>query len=248
MGTQVVPLVSMSNATDPEFWMEQGWKGALCTVALAALLFAVYKGKVKFVVVTRRNEKGAREIFSVPVWPVFRGAHLHIDGIFGVRKAPTVPVPIALRQNILIDRKFKMEYLGTAYVRVSRKWKALKQAIYSTLDTDKKDLENKMRDEQSRSTILGGTRRILTNQWDVDVLTKETLNELCAAELLDELGSEVVKLVNEEYTFAGLHVLPGVGETSAAEREAAAQMAAAMLNGEGVPRPRLVPAPADDAG
>ena len=243
MGTQVVPLVSMSNATDPEFWMEQGWKGALCTVALAALLFAVYKGKVKFVVVSRRNEKGIRELFGMPVWPVYRGAHLHIDGISSVRKAPIVPVPIELRQNILIDRK----YTGTAFVQVSRRRKALKQAIYSTLDTDKKDLENEMRDKQSRSIILGGTRRILTNEWDVDVLTKESLNELCATELHDELGSELVKLVNEEYTFAGLHVLPGVGEATAVEREAAAQLAAAMQSG-GVPRPHLVPAPADDAG
>lgn len=247
MTTQVVPLVSMKNATDPNFWVQLGWKGAICTIALAALFFAVYKGKVKFVIVARRNEKGARELFGMPVWPVFRGAHLHIDGIFSVRKAPTVPVPIELRQYILIDKRYKMEYLGTAFVQVSKKWKALKQAIYSTLDTDKKDLENEMRDKQSRSILLGGTRSILTNQWDVDVLTKEQLNELCARELLDELGSELVKLVNEEYTFAGLHVLPGMGEVGATDEEAAARFAAAALQG-GASKPHLVPPLADDAG
>lgn len=247
MTTQVVPLVSMKDATDPNFWIELGWKGALCTIALAALIFAVYKGKVKFVIVARRNEKGARELCGMPVWPVFRGAHLHIDGIFSVRKAPTVPVPIVLRQNILIDKKYKMEYVGTAFVRVSKKWKALKQAIYSTLDTDKKDLENEMRDKQSRSILLGGTRRILTNQWDVDILTTEKLSDHCAMKLLDELGSELVDLVNEEYTFAGFHVAPLAGTPGASEDDVAPEVAAAALAGGGF-KPYIVSSPADDAG
>lgn len=244
MIAQVVPLVSLSDLSDPEYWMEKGWKGALFTLALTVLLFAIYKGKVKFLVVARRNEKGVREILGMPVWSVFRGAHLHIDGIFAVRKAPTMPVPLMLRQNVLIDKKIKMEYNGTAYVQVDRSLKALKQAIYSTLDTDKKDLENEMRDAQSRSIILGGTRRILTDQWDVDVLTKEKLNELCAAELFDELGSRLVKLVNEEYTFAGMHYLPVVEGVEVLDENDPARIAAAF---GGSTRPRLVQSPPDDA-
>lgn len=246
MITQVVPLVSMSNYTDPDFWVALGWKGAICTVVLAGLIFAVYKGKIKFVVVGR-NEKGVREIFGVPVWPVFRAAHLHVDGIFGVRKAPTVPVPIELRQNILVRKTTKMEYVGTAFVQVGTDWKDLKQAIYSTLDTDKKDLENEMRDKQSRSILLGGSRTILTMDGEVESLTLEKLNGICASDLLSELGSKLVKLVNEEFTPVGMHILTPIGDTNT-HVDVTTQAALAAQENGAIPRPTLVPPLADDAG
>lgn len=216
MIAQVVPMgISMSNATDMNFWISLGWKGALSTIALAALLFAVYKGKIKFVVVARRNEKGVRELFGQPVWPVFRGAHLHIDGLSAVRKTVTVPVPIPLRQNVLGAEERKHDYVGTAMVQVDKRFTHLKTAIYSTLDTDKKDVENEMRDKQSRSILLVGTKKILTGKANDDDLTRQSLIRVMHPDqdltieqlLLDRLGSTLVELNNEEFTYSDMQVL-----------------------------------------
>jgi len=225
----VKPVIVQAAAYDPflrfDTFVAMGWYNIVWIVCILALFMAVKQGKVKFVVIGK-NEKGARELFGMPVWPVFRGAHLYVAGILGVRKAPIVPVPIELRQKVLIDQKVKMEYVGTAFVQVLREWKYLKLAIYSTLDNDTKDLENEMRDKQSASNLRNGVRRILTNQWNVDVLTLEGLNALCATELLEELGSQLVKLNNEEYTFDGMHVAP-IGDGSAIDPATAASAALA---------------------
>jgi len=210
-------VIEQAAAYDPflrfDTFVAMGWYNIVWIVCILALFMAVKQGKVKFVVIGK-NEKGARELFGMPVWPVFRGAHLYVAGILGVRKAPIVPVPIELRQKVLIDQKVKMEYVGTAFVQVLREWKYLKLAIYSTLDNDTKDLENEMRDKQSASNLRNGVRRILTNQWNVD------------AELLEELGSQLVKLNNEEYTFDGMHVAP-IGDGSAIDPATAASAALA---------------------
>lgn len=247
MIAQVVPMgISMSNATDMNFWISLGWKGALSTIALAALLFAIYKGKIKFVVVARRNEKGVRELFGMPAWPVYRGAHLHVDGLSAVRKTVTVPVPIDLRQNVLGHEKRKMDYVGTAMVQVNRQFKHLKQAIYSTLDTDKKDVENEMRDKQSRSILLVGTKALLSGMEDDRGLTRRSLIEVLHPDeersigslLLDRLGSELVELNNEEYTYSDFQVMANSVEGKAipaAALGATMQPHLASVDGVGLP-------------
>lgn len=246
MIAQVVPMVNMSNATDPNFWISLGWKGAAGTLALLAIGFAVYRGKIKFVVIARRNEKGVREICGMPAWPVYRGAHLHIDGLAAVRKTVTVPVPIPLKQNVLGEEERKRDYVGTAMVQVDKRFKHLKTAIYSTLDTDKKDVENEMRDKQSRSILLVGTKKILTGQASDDGLTRLTLLSVMHPDqqltiehlLLERLGSRLVELNNEEYTYSDFQVMANSVEGKvipAAALGATMQPHLASVDGVGLP-------------
>lgn len=85
MITQVVPFLTQADMFDPQTYKELGFKGAAFAISLMLLVFCIIKGHVT-IISCGPNEGGIREFFGITLWKVGPGPHLHIAGLFAIRK------------------------------------------------------------------------------------------------------------------------------------------------------------------
>ena len=190
MNAQVAPFVSMTNATDPQFWADQGWKGALITLTLLVIGLALWKGKIGFAPVAP-SEAGIREFCGLKLWRVGPGLHPDVDGVWKVRKTSVA------RIRLRLDGEFGFGFLTwqygvTIYLQVEDTRAALIAQLYTAQDLNRDNMENSEAVEQATDILLANLRELLES----GVATTEVpmrLQDDAREELLDDYGYKIVK-------------------------------------------------------
>lgn len=190
MNAQVVPFVSMSNATDPQFWVEQGWKGALLTVILLVVGLTVWKGKLGFVSIGP-SEAGIRELCGKVLWRVGPGLHPDAEGIWKVRKTSVARIKIRLDDEYG-HGNLTWQYGVTVWLKVADTKAALIAQIYTAQDLNRENMENSEAVEQATDLLMGNLRELLEEGVTSTNLMKH-LKKASKKELLVDYGYLVVK-------------------------------------------------------
>lgn len=183
-----------------------GWANLLWVVFMLFIGLMFKTGKIGFETI-RRGERGLRELFGVPAWPVYHGAHFFIKGVLGVSKASIIPTDIALKTRAQLRDKTVIEVEARVRVQIRKDRRSLKKAIYSFEDEDRTDLENAARSRTTKSLLHDGIRRVLTDAEGVSVLTEESLRAHCAEELDDKMASTLERLYIEHLTPVDAQIL-----------------------------------------
>lgn len=190
MNAQVVPFVSMSNATDPQFWGEQGWKGALLTIILLVVGLAIWKGKIGFVSIGP-SEAGIRELCGKVLWRVGPGLHPDAEGIWKVRKTSVARTKIRL-DNESGHGNLTWQYGVTVWLKVADTKQALIAQIYTAQDLNRENMENSEAVEQATDLLTGNLRGLLEGGVTATSLMKR-LKKVSKKELLADYGYLIVK-------------------------------------------------------
>lgn len=197
MIAQVAPLISMSNATDVYYWIDLGWKGALGTIALVAVLFAVYKGKVGFVSIGP-SEAGIREFCGFRLYRVGPGLHPDIEGVWKVRKASVARIRIKVEEEFKTGDEQSLssltwQYAVTVLLKVADTKEALTAQIYTASDTKRENMQNSEAEEQATDMLMRAVRVMLEGEPSADFVEKY-LQSVVKDELLEDYGYEIVRV------------------------------------------------------
>lgn len=190
MNAQVAPFVSMSNATDPQFWADQGWKGALITLALLVIGLAVWRGKIGFVSIGP-SEAGIREFCGIQLWRVGPGLHPDVEGVWKIRKTSVARIRIRL-DNEYSFASITWQYGVTVYLRVADTKAALIAQLYTAQDLNRDNMENSEAVEQVTDILMGNLRELLEGGITATGIPSY-LQDVSKQELLDEYGYNIVK-------------------------------------------------------
>lgn len=199
MISQVVPFASMgvSSLADPHFWAEQGWKGALITVLLVAILFSLYKGKIG-IASFGPSEAGMRELLGIKLYRIGPGPHLDIEGFWKARKTSIAIQQIDLAGEISVDGYTK-QYTCAVHLHVQDSKEALVAQMYRAQDLNRENMENSEANKQATAVLKRNFREILEQGTTAsDAETK--LEAVCHKELREKYGYEIDLVLVTELT------------------------------------------------
>lgn len=191
MTAQVAPLVSMSNATDYNYWVAQGPKGAVITLILLIIGFAAFKGKIGFVSIGP-SEAGIREFCGSRLWRVGPGLHPDIEGVWKVRKTSVARIMIRLDDDIFFET-LTWQYGVTVFLKVSDTKAALIAQIYTAQDLNRENMENSQAVDQVTDILMGDLRGLLEKDLSSEKIPSD-LTEKSERELLREYGYKIEKV------------------------------------------------------
>lgn len=163
MTLQVVPLLSQADMFDINTYKELGWRGAIFAIGLLLGVFCVVKGHIK-IVGCGPNEGGIREFFGYTLWKVGPGAHLHIAGIFPVRKVSFASEQIDLVSSVTTcveTVRFTYDYAIDVNLRVRNDKESIRLRVYSAADTNRGNMENEEALRQAGSLVSDLLREII---------------------------------------------------------------------------------------
>lgn len=192
MGTQVAPLVSLSNATDYNYWVAQGWKGALITLVLLTIGLAIWKGKIGFVSIGP-SEAGIREFCGFRWWRVGPGLHPDIEGIWKVRKTSVARIMVRIDDEVGIGT-LTWQYGVTVYLQVADTKTALIAQIYTAQDLNRENMENSEAVEQATDVLTDDILGLLEEGGIKRSQLKKRLKRASKRELLCDYGYNIVKV------------------------------------------------------
>jgi len=182
----------MNNATDPQFWMEQGWKGALFTLLLLTIGLAVWKGKIGFVSIGP-SEAGIREFCGIRLWRVGPGLHPDIEGIWKIRKTSVARIKVRIDEEVGIGR-LTWQYGVTVYLQVANTKTALIAQIYTAQDLNRENMENSEAVEQATDVLTDDLLELLESSGVTRPELKKKLKKASRQELLRDYGYDIVKI------------------------------------------------------
>ena len=191
MMTQVVPMLTLSNATDPNFWAEQGWKGALITIALLAIGLAVWKDKIGLISIGP-SEAGIREFCGVRLWRVGPGLHPNVEGLWKVRMTSVARIKVRINEEVGIG-KLTWSYGLTVWLKVADTKAALLAQIYTAQDLNRENMENSEAVEQATDDLTDAILDLLETGTTREKLGKKLI-KASRDELLTDYGYEIVKV------------------------------------------------------
>jgi|GEM_PF-1215143 len=191
MTQQVVPLISMSNATDYTYWAELGVKGALITATLIVIGLSIWRGKIGFVSIGP-SEAGIREFCGCRLYRVGPGLHPDVEGIWKVRKTSVARIKVRIDDEVGIGT-LTWQYGVTVWLKVADTKEALLAQIYTAQDLNRANMENSEAVEQATDDLNDGILDLLETGMSRDRLKKK-LKRSCREELMTDYGYEIVKI------------------------------------------------------
>lgn len=199
MISQVVPFASMGvgSLADPRFWAEQGWKGALITVLLVAVLFSLYKGKIG-IASFGPSEAGMREFLGIKLYRIGPGPHLDIEGFWKARKTSVAIQQVDLAGEIAVGGYTK-QYTAAVHIHVQDSKQALIAHMYRAQDLNRENMENSEALKQA-TAILKRNFRMILEQGLAPVYAEEQLEAVCHKELREKYGYEIDQVLITELT------------------------------------------------
>lgn len=199
MISQVAPFVSMGvgSLADPNFWAEQGWKGALITVFLVAILFSLYKGKIG-IASFGPSEAGMRELLGIKLYRIGPGPHLDIEGFWKARKTSIAIQQIDLSGEFTVNGYTK-QYTAAVHIHVQDSKQALVAHMYRAQDLNRENMENSEALKQATAILKRNFRTIL-EQDIAPVCAEEQLEAACHKELREKYGYEIDQVLVTELT------------------------------------------------
>lgn len=198
MVIQVVPMgATVDRFLDFNSVSQMGWQNIAWVVGVLTVLMLVKFGKMGGRIF-RPMEFGLRECMGFILWPVGPGVHPFISGLWDTSKTSGTAVRVVMSRRVIRPGGDVYLYVITVFVTVVKKRKLLKAAIYSTIDEDKKDLENNERISQIRTDLEGVVRLVLEADKDPNCITKELLVARYGDNLAEEYGSVIHKVSVQE--------------------------------------------------
>lgn len=197
MNSQVALYVSLSNASDPNYWLEQGWKGAIATILLLAVFFSIYKGAIGIVSIGP-SEAGVRELFGVRLWRIGPGPHLNIEGFWKARKTSLAVIEVSLSGEYPLTNYTK-QYTCEVWLRVQDTKEALFAHMYRAQDLNRDNMENSEAVKQATSLLKRNLRVILEEGYSASQ-AEQQLEYVTHKQLLEEYGYEIVEVLLTEIT------------------------------------------------
>jgi len=210
---QLVPFsLTQADMFDIQTYKDLGFKGVLFAIGLLLFVFCVAKGHIK-IVGCGPNEGGYREFFGITLWKVGSGPHLHIAGIFPVRKVSFASEQVNLVSSVareVGDIRFTYDYAIDVNLQIRNDKESIRQHVYGAADTNRGDTENREAKRQAGSLAADLIREIIEERPvanEIEGALKELWRRVEAEESFDSDRStygygiksvNVVKLVERE--------------------------------------------------
>lgn len=193
MTAQVVPFLTQADMFDLQTYKELGFKGVIFAFSLLILVFCVVKGYIK-ITGCGPNEGGIREFFGITLWKVGPGAHLHIAGIFPVRKVSFAPEQIDLVGSVAREvdtERFTYDYAIDINFRVRNNKKSIELNVYGAADTNRSDAKNGEALRQAGSLAAHLIREIIEERPVAREIAGELKKRWREVELQESFDSEM---------------------------------------------------------
>lgn len=218
----------MSNASDPAYWAEQGWKGAIATILLITVLFAIYKGAIGIVSIGP-SEAGVRELFGVRLWRIGPGPHLNIEGFWKARKTSLAVIEVNLAGEYPLG-DYTKQYTCAVWLRVQDTREALFAHMYRAQDLNRDNMENSEAVKQATSLLKRNLRVILEEGLNA-TRAEEQLEYVTRKQLLEKYGYEIDEVLLTEVTDRPLSELARAVDKNDGKLSAAGIAAATATEG-----------------